>query len=689
MVLYSPFWIYFIRIHVKLKSNIMKKILLAVSALLFVSACFAQDLRVATKEDAVVKTYNKVEITGRESAPDPVAFSPIMRTNSHNFIGTTYYDCQSNGSVSPRVYTHADGTVSAVWTTGSTAANRGTGYNYFDGSSWVIPYSNTNRLESIKTGYPTMTCIGDVEITAAHGSGGLQIGICPEKGTSQWTFTTLPGPTVQYAHGSQTSDWLQWPYMVSTGNIIHLIACTESDTGYYYNGINCCLLYYRGTFNPANNTISWEDPRIVGDITADDMKRFNGDSYAIAAKGNTVAIAVTTAWYDSFLWKSTDQGQTFTKTVFCESPFKEDMAAMVDTCYVLDGCVAVAVGDDGKAHIAVASYLAYADSAEATSYHYWPSIGYCMVWNDGLEPLVYNNNSHFMNPEQLTAKGCKVIEEVSINCDTVSWYISGIKTPDYGTGPISMPQLIAQDGKVYVFFTQMLGVPFVYIPTGGSTGYHFRGVFGTKYEEGGDIDGYSWLSYNKDCYYLSSWEYFPMDTNSVFSEFFDYVESEGESVYPAVSQQIVNGQINMWWQQDFAAGCYIKDVSNAAISPDESYIYWQTIKADSIGIYNNTDEVCQGIWIDPTGISNHRISGMKMYPNPASESVNIAFSSEIAEKGVISVMNLMGQTVYTQPMEVTDGYNLFTIPVKQFNPGVYMVTVRTNTGISTQKLIVK
>ena len=80
---------------------------------------------------------------------------------------------------------------------------------------------------------------------------------------------------------------------------------------------------------------------------------------------------------------------------------------------------------------------------------------------------------------------------------------------------------------------------------------------------------------------------------------------------------------------------------------------------------------------------------MKMYPNPASESVNVTFSAENAENGVVSVMNLMGQTVYTSNVEVNEGYNMINIPVKQFSEGVYMVTLRTNTGISTQKLIVK
>jgi hypothetical protein len=664
----------------------MKKILLAVTALLFVSALSAQDLRIVNKKNAVAVPYNKVQITGRETAQEPEVFSPIMRTSGRNFFGTTYYDCQSNASVSPRIIAHDDGTISAIWiTAGPSAASRGTGYNYYNGSSWVNPFDNTNRIESDKTGYPTMTCIGDVEITAAHVSSGLEIGICPQKGTNQWTFSTLPGPTTHYAHGSQTSNWLQWPYMVSTGNIIHLIACTESDTGYLYNGINCCLLYYRGTFNPSENTISWEEPRIVGNVTSDEVKRFGGDSYAIAAKGNTVAIAACPGnQYDNFIWKSTDQGVSFTKTVFCESPIKESYEPLRDTIYLPDGCVSIALGDDGKAHVAMSTVLYMMDSID--DIYYYPSTGYLLYWNDNMSPILYNNNSNFMDPSVLTEAGYKIVNEVNIDCDEYTWSSSSLKYPKYGVGSVSFPQIAAQDGKVYITFSQVLGFPFIYEPTSS----YYRGIFGTKFEENANIENFSWISYNKDCYYLSSWDYFPIDTTNVdINEFFSYVEAEGESVYPAMASKIVNGKLNMYWQQDFEAGCYIKETTNASISPNESFLYWITIDADSIGIYNNTNEVCQGLWIDHTGVSNKNISGIKMYPNPASESVNLAFSAEKAESGVVSVMNLMGQTIYTNNVEVNEGYNLINVPVKNFTSGVYMVTLRTNTGISTQKLIVK
>ena len=78
-----------------------------------------------------------------------------------------------------------------------------------------------------------------------------------------------------------------------------------------------------------------------------------------------------------------------------------------------------------------------------------------------------------------------------------------------------------------------------------------------------------------------------------------------------------------------------------------------------------------------------------MYPNPASESVNVTFSSEESANAVVSVMNLMGQMVYTDNVNIHEGYNMVTIPVNQFTSGVYMVNIKTNKGMSTQKLIVK
>ncbi len=62
-----------------------------------------------------------------------------------NMLGTeteiieTVYDMQTNGFVANRVWVWDDGTMAATTTFGKTPtlfADRGTGYNYFDGELW-------------------------------------------------------------------------------------------------------------------------------------------------------------------------------------------------------------------------------------------------------------------------------------------------------------------------------------------------------------------------------------------------------------------------------------------------------------------------------------------------------------------------------------------------------------------------
>ena len=285
----------------------MKKILLAVCALFVFGAVFAQNGRVDVRKNAVAVPYvKKAQLTGFEEGAEPQVQPSMMRSLSRNFIGTTFYDCQTNGSMSQRIIAHNDGSISAIWTTnGATASTRGTGYNYFNGEDWVNPASSTDRIENVRTGWGTITCIGDAEIVASHnGSNALVIGICPQKGTQDWTFTTLQGPTVTGTSG--TSTCLLWPMLASSGNYVHLLACTESDAGYLYQGIQTCLLYYRGLFDPATKTISWENPRIVGNVTPSEVSQFSGDSYAITAKGNNVAIvAMPSSTMDPLPWAMT------------------------------------------------------------------------------------------------------------------------------------------------------------------------------------------------------------------------------------------------------------------------------------------------------------------------------------------------------------------------------------------------
>ena len=131
-------------------------------------------------------------------------------------------------------------------------------------------------------------------------------------GTGTWINSTI------------TPDYLIWNRSATggvDGNTIHMIALTEPAggtwTGDTVNGLSGALLYYRSQ----DGGDSWDitDMQLPGNdsITHNGM---SGDCYAITAQGETVVMAYFNDWGDSYIVKSTDNGDTWTKTTFLDFP---------------------------------------------------------------------------------------------------------------------------------------------------------------------------------------------------------------------------------------------------------------------------------------------------------------------------------------------------------------------------------
>ena len=123
------------------------------------------------------------------------------------------------------------------------------------------------------------------------------------------------------------------------------------------------------------------------------------------------------------------------------------------------------------------------------------------------------------------------------------------------------------------------------------------------------------------------------------------------------------------------------------MAENPSNITFFTIDADEIGTFNKTDEVSQGLW--QTGIVDNTLSNMKLYPNPATDNVNILIASKENANAQLNIFHLMGQLVYSENVAVAEGNNLVRVSTSNLQAGVYMVNIKTNAGTSTQKLIVK
>ncbi len=117
------------------------------SLLLLATICFTF-VAISQKTNRISQPHlNTIVATQSNSITDEIVF-PAPETNNYIpgerdqdiVVGNTWYDLQSNSSMAQRIYAYDDGTIGATWTRGVQSPpsypDRGTGYNYYDGSSW-------------------------------------------------------------------------------------------------------------------------------------------------------------------------------------------------------------------------------------------------------------------------------------------------------------------------------------------------------------------------------------------------------------------------------------------------------------------------------------------------------------------------------------------------------------------------
>ncbi|MBE0674236.1 MAG: T9SS type A sorting domain-containing protein, partial [Bacteroidales bacterium] len=75
-------------------------------------------------------------------------------------------------------------------------------------------------------------------------------------------------------------------------------------------------------------------------------------------------------------------------------------------------------------------------------------------------------------------------------------------------------------------------------------------------------------------------------------------------------------------------------------------------------------------------------TGVKVYPIPATDCLNIELYGEGARSYSVTVLTISGRVVYTTRIDFQDSYwYVHNIPVGSFVKGLYMVRVRCASGI--------
>jgi len=89
--------------------------------------------------------------------------------------------------------------------------------------------------------------------------------------------------------------------------------------------------------------------------------------------------------------------------------------------------------------------------------------------------------------------------------------------------------------------------------------------------------------------------------------------------------------------------------------------------------------------LEQTWIEDHANNIIKIYPIPASESVNIEFVSFLGS-GEITILSMEGKTLHYQP---SSGTNTESIDVSALSKGIYILKANFASVVITKTLIIE
>ena len=483
----------------------MKKTTTIIASLLVAVGMTAQIVPGQNHSNLKAKS-DKITMSGNEALshlmanPNPTTvassnFKTPAGNGTETLIGTTTYDLQSNATVQNRIVVQNDGTISAGWTMSqqynTTYSDRGTGYNYFDGTSWLFDFLSAPepRLESSRGGWPSIITLGNgSECAITHNTDNNYINNTwrTQTGNGSWTESIV------------TPDYLIWNRSAAggiDGNTIHMIALTEPSggtwTGVPFNGVSGALLYYRSQ----DGGITWDitDMQLPGTDSSSQIG-MSGDVYAIAAEEETVVVAYFDDWGDSFIVKSTSNGDsaTWTKTTFLDFPVDKytmddgldlDSNLVMDQVWSTDNYGALVLDDNGDAHVFYGIMRYADDDLTDESFSWFPGTNGIAYWNesfgpDTTPPTIHAGDSSLWYSDMMNNHW--ILSAPDLNGDSIVFGIDSTGTYAlYYASMASMPNAgFDALGNIWLSFSG-------YTETVDDGSQVFRHLYITKSEDGG------------------------------------------------------------------------------------------------------------------------------------------------------------------------------------------------------------
>ena len=598
----------------------------------------------------------------------------------------THYDLQSNGFVANRMHRFDDGTVGlvATWSQQANLADRGAGYDYYNGSEFIYSVDGNpmpGRIEIEKTGWPCYTQYGpDGEIVISHASFGtnnahLAYYTREKKGEGEWQGPiTIPNPDDL----GTTVNLMTWPKIATSGDnheIIHVLGCDQDD-----DNLGDSYLYYSRSTDGENWTTTFVP-------TLEDWEHtlYGSDYYALAANGHNVAILLCgDAMSHGYVIKSTDDGQTWQQIKFWDNPYagldwETDEASLFgeDHCMYGPETGAIAIDNNGMVHGVFSSHMYFHDELGTTySFYHGKGVDGIFYWNESMGTL--------QAPEWTCPDDGTVIASDPHNCFRMWWptdaseeyvirnfesaNLVGFIDVDNYSDMVNDNIYCEQD--YYQFWQGASVLPVICIDESGAIAIGYSCPDYNRVSNDGKYYRSIYVTYLEAPYRLADHygeyteEFGDIYYNQVrLQDADDFMHGYDEAIATMCPQNTTNMEFWFGYQADDVPGFYVGNNATQSAASD-NYI-WATMVRPNI----------DGLDIEENVVASN--TKMEIYPNPAVSQLNV----RLENNAEISIYNIMGQNVLN--MQGVKGVN--TINVNDLTSGVYFISA----GTVTQKFIVK
>ncbi|MEP7263932.1 MAG: T9SS type A sorting domain-containing protein [Bacteroidota bacterium] len=587
-------------------------------------------------------------LSTKSAKSQQLSFTSSGAVINESVVGITLHSLQSNRGSAVHLVNHGNGTLSAAWThiaPDSFSITRGTGYNFFNGLNWdAFPLQ---RIEYKRTGWTNIAAANGWEYCMAHsGDSGLFLSK-RMIGTGNWQFIHPVGTLNLFTN--QNDVWCRFAVGGNNGNSVHVIVNSQGTGTMPVLGQDGPLTYSRSLDGGA----TWDIDHIQLPMSDSNYFRgFSAENYHIDCRNDVVAIVAGGFDTGIYLWKSVDNGNTWTRTTVFSFPIPfYDAGSMIsdinndgiaDTIATGNEDPTVSIDNTGIAHVAFGRLLIW-DAVTVDAINYDPLTDGLYYWNENMPaPVVVANAEDFNGNGKIDFP-----TPLPPNIIPVGRYLGGlIVHPSIG---------FDNNNDIYLSYASVNEMA-------DTTVYHcmHRHVYIKRSADGGINWGHAI-------------NIVPSVAQGDSGEF-------REAVYPSLAKKVdglgTTACAHILYQRDPAPYVYENNFGWGF----NSQVEWNA-DANSIPLPNEMiyAKVCN----ISTGIDKNKAeeNSISIFPNPASLLLHIYINNPAGNSERIEIVNPVGKTVLVQPFSTT-------IDVSKLNQGVYTLNLYHNHHCISKRFVV-